>query len=419
MSVRPETVELVEGWLIPAALEQVDRVAALDLLRRLRVLGAVQSDAAGENEPVDVVLAVDGRERVLLVDDEQLVPGPRLSEFGPELCRALGVGMETLTHTFEDPHALPIIEDSDTEDSDDSDEGCVDCACGEEDAPGDVLVSRVVPSELPFLAHWVDSPLSHGHVDGWTLVQFEEPWTDLGENAFLTRELPAALLRGSAGDRSVEVLAARGLFPGIELRRLPDRTPTFDRNIVDHPIVEALSNPHLQPDSELLELLASPWFSEVEAATAAAALQTTVDAGWSARVLTALGFPPLAADVHEGRRSLAEVSSYAPERVEVSGVLSAMVASVVSYYDAPAEEVARRGVCGRLYARVTENPALLAAWVAGETALAAYLLDRAVDRGHRPGVRGLLALGGATLLADAGVGVALTIRRRLRRGVAG
>ena len=415
MTTAPETITLVQGWVVPAAHERVDAAAVLARLRTDDVLGAVQSDPVDADEPLDVVVATDDGGRVLVVDDGRLVPGERFEVVAARWCADLGVSLETDDHVFADPRHLPLVT-HDEDGADSSADGCVDCACGEvdPDAPGDLLLSRVVPSSLPMLAHHAGCGMLTGHVEGWNVALFDEMGVDLSDEGFLRSEVPAVLLTDTGARCYVEVLPTSGAFPGVQLTRQPDLEPTFSRNELDLDVVDGLSNPHLMPGSDLLELLDAEPFADLDPATVAAALQTRMDAGWSARVLTALGLPPAAADVHSGRRSLAEVSTSTPDRVEALPLLRALVSSTTRYHDAPAEEVARRGAYGRLYARLTDNLALSALLYATETAVGAVLLDKALGgRGPR-GRRALAGAAAATLLTDAVMGVALTVRKHRR-----
>lgn len=416
MSTAPETITLVQGWAVPAAHERVDAAAVLARLRTDDVLGAVQSDPVGADEPLDVVVATDGEGRVLVVDDGRLVPGERFEVVAARWCADLGVSLETDDHVFTDPRHLPLVAADEDPSEEASAGGCTDCSCGEvdPDAPGDLLLSRLVPSALPMLAHFAQCGLTTGHVDGWNVALFDEMGVDLSDEGFLRSEVPAVLLTDTGSRCYVEVLPGWGTFPGIQLTRQPDLEPTFSRNELDHDVVDGLSNPHLMDGSDLLELLATEPFVELDPATVAAALQTRMDAGWSARVLTALGLPPTAADVHSGRRTLAEVSTSTPDRVESVPLLRALASSTARYHDAPVEEVARRGTYGRLYARLTDSLPLSAALYATETAVAAVLLDRALGgRGSRGG-RTLAGAAAVTLLTDAVMGIALTVRKHGR-----
>ncbi|MGN0065749.1 MAG: hypothetical protein ACI379_16045 [Nocardioides sp.] len=412
-------VRAEQAWLHPAGTERFDASAALAYLRAAGVLAAVQAGAVEPGEPVDAVFLLDDDDRVIVVEDGTVTRGESISTFGPRMAAELGLGVETGEHQFTDPRQLAVVDADVTSDdeathdeaTDEEAGGCGDgCSCGSFDPtglPGDVLVSHKVDSFLPVLAHHAEAGLEHAWVDGWNVVRFDRACVDLSDDAWLPHEVPAAVLITDGETRYVEVLTGWGVFPGEMLTRLLDLTPTFTTAEVDHRFVPGLANLHLLPDSDLRRVLNSPHFRDRDAGAVAEALQSAPDEFWSARVLTTLGLPVLAADVHEGRSDLP-----AARRVEARSGLRSLFDSVVGYHEAGEEEVARRTPFGKAYAWVQARPAVAGTLYATETATAAVLLARANRPGRsrwaRTGVRTLAA----TLLLDAAMGVALRSRRR-------
>lgn len=199
---------------------------------------------------------------------------------------------------------------------------------------------------------------------------------------------------------------------GHALTREPDLMPAFTE--MEGPAMAALTNPHLAAGSDLHAVLAHPRFGDRDPLEVASALQSPMDDGWSARVLTALGLPALAADVHEGRAEVPDAVRVAPTSLGRS-----LVNTYLRYYDAPAEEVERRTAYGKLYDRIQRNPVATGVALSAETVVAVALLAAAVRPGRSPLARTTLLSGGVVGLLDAAAGVVLATRRfRGRRVVA-
>lgn len=412
-------VRAAQVWLHPGATRLFDAGAALAYLREARVLASVQAGPVEVGEPADAVLLLDDDDRLIVVGEDGVVTrGEALETFGPRMARDLALDVETAEQYFAAPGRLPVVEADDDPVPDEAHDetreeaqGCGgDCGCGAFDPtglPGDVLVSRRVDSFLPMVAHHAEAGLEHAWVEGWNVARFDRACVDLSDDAWLPHEVPAVVLITDGDTRYVEVLTGWGIFPGEMLTRLLDLTPTFTTDEVDHRFVPGLANLHLLPDSDLHRVLNSPHFRGRDKAAVAHALQSPPDAGWSARVLAALGLPTLAADVHEGRAELPGA-----RRVEARSGLRTLFDSVVGYHEAGEEEVSRRTPFGKAYAWVQARPAAAGAWYAAESATAATLLLRANRPGRSRGARAAVRAVAATLLLDAAVGVALRSRRR-------
>lgn len=385
------TVSAVRGWLHPRAGESVDTHRTLTVLRERGVLAGIQEAEAGVDDLCDLTLLVDDEGRLLVQTTAGVVGGPLLHDYAPELAEALGAAIE-IDGEFHDVDPLstdvgapgggegrdsgdmlPVDDESDFAEDftrDFPDELFVIGESG--DGVPDVLLTHLVPSALPQLARAVGSGLVAGHVDGWTLVQFDEDGLPVAEHGWLPGDLPVVHLTRVGDDRYVQVITAFGLrAPHVLLARHGDQVTTYGPDEVDPDLVDTLVDSHLAPASELHTLLESKHFAHVDARTLAEALQQPMDEQWVTGVLRALGLPTLAGDVLEGR---AQVPS--PTRVEHRSVLGSVGEMVLRYYDAPAEEVARRTPYGKAYAAVTATPRRVGATVAAESALAAWLLWR-------------------------------------------
>ena len=388
MSVTPAAVTLrpFHGYLHPAEGETVDLPAVLAHLRELQVLASVQSNAPARDEPCDLVLLLDDVDRIQVLREGKVSAGAPLTSFGPALAEALGLEVEIAGEFFDDPASL----------------------AQEWDHP-DVLLCRLVDSSLPFLAHrTVD--LVAGHVDGWTLIRFDRAGIDLDAHAWLPSDLPALLLSRDRASRTIQVVTRWNDLFGHTLSRSPSLTTTFEAEEISAAAAEALTFAPLSPDSDLSELLASEHFARADAAAVARALQSPMDERWTARVLAALDVPTLAAEVHEGR---AEIPGSTRVR-STSGVRS-LVDTVLRYYDAPPEEVARRTPYGKLYDRVQRHPVAAGAVIVTEVATSAALLAVGVRGRRSQAARTALVSGAAAGLLDAALSTALVVRRFSRR----
>lgn len=385
------TLRPLLGWIHPADGESVDPTAVLAHLRRNGIVGSVQSGAIGVDEPCAIVVLVDDVERVQVVRDGRVGAGPPVTSFAPTLARELEVEV--------------LLGDEFYGEVDDSDEDL-----HEDDEP-DVALCRVVDSSLPLLAHDL-GPLEAGQAEGWTLVRFDESWVEVDEHGWLGNELPLVVLRRSGRTREIQVVTRWTEQHGHALTREPDLMPAFTE--MEGPAMAALTNPHLAAGSDLHAVLAHPRFGDRDPLEVASALQSPMDDGWSARVLTALGLPALAADVHEGRAEVPDAVRVAPTSLGRS-----LVNTYLRYYDAPAEEVERRTAYGKLYDRIQRNPVATGVALSAETVVAVALLAAAVRPGRSPLARTTLLSGGVVGLLDAAAGVVLATRRfRGRRVVA-
>lgn len=379
------TLRPLLGWIHPADGEAVDAAAVLAYLRRHGVVGSVQSGAVGVDEPCTIVLLVDDVERVQVVRDGKVRAGSPLDTFGPTLARELDVELYVGDSQFGDVGA----------DDEDDDE-----------AP-DVALCRVVDSALPLLAHDL-GPLSASSVDGWTLVRFDTSWVDVDDHGWMGGDLPLVVLRRSGRTREIQVVTRWTEQHGHALTREPDLMPAFTE--MQGPAMAALTNPHLAADSDLRAVLSHPRFRHLDLLEVAMVLQSPMDEWWSGRVLTALGLPVLAADVHEGRDELPD-----PTRLGPTSLGRSFVDTVLRYHDAPAEEVARRTPYGKLYDRVQRHPIAAGATFTTEALASGALLAAAVRPGRGSLARTALLSAGIVGLVDASMGAVLAVRRFGRR----
>lgn len=384
------TLRPLLGWIHPADGESVDPTAVLAHLRRNGIVGSVQSGAVGVDEPCAIVVLVDDVERVQVVRDGRVGAGAPVTSFAPTLARELEVEV--------------LLGDEFYGEADGGDE-----ESHEDDEP-DVALCRVVDSSLPFLAHDL-GPLEAAQVDGWTLVRFDESWVEVDEHGWLGNDLPLVVLRRSGRTREIQVVTRWTEQHGHALTREPDLMPAFTE--MEGPAMAALTNPHLAVGSDLHAALTHPRFGDRDPLEVAAVLQSPMDDGWSARVLSVLGLPTLAADVHEGRAEMPEAVRITPTSLGRS-----LVDTFLRYYDAPAEEVARRTAYGRLYDRIQRHPVATGAAVSVETALAVAMLAAAVRPERGPLARTALLSGGVVGLLDAATSLVLATRRFRGRRVA-
>lgn len=386
MSVTPAAVTLrpFHGLLHPTDGEAVDVDAVLSHLRELQVLASVPATSPGVDEPCDLVLLVDDVDRVQVLRDGKVGAGAPLTSFAPALAEALRLEVEVAGEWFEDP------------------------ASADETAHPDVLLCRVVDSTLPLLAHDTAS-LRAGHVDGWTLIRFDEPGVALDEHGWLPGDLPAVLLTRHGPTRSIQVLTRWSDSFGRVLCRDQELTSTFTADEISPAAAEALTHGHLSPDSAVSEVLASPHFRGVDAVALSRALQSPMDEHWSARVLAVLGLPVLAAEVHEGR---AQVPS--PTRVRATSGLRSLIDTVLRHHDAPPQEVERRTPYGRFHDAVQRHPTAAGAVVVTEVVASAALLSAGVRRGRSPVARAALLSAAVATLLDASLAATLAARRFVR-----
>lgn len=369
------------GWIHPADGEAVDPAAVLAHLRRHGIVGSVQSGAVGVDEPCTIVVLVDDVERVQVVRDGKVGAGAPVTSFAPALARELEV--EVLLG--DELHGEVEPEDD------------------EIDETPDVALCRVVDSSLPLLAHHL-GPLDASHVDGWTLVRFEQEWVETDDHGWLAGDLPLVLLRRHGRTREIQVVTRWNDTAGHALTREPDLMPAFTE--MEGPAMAALTNPHLAAGSDLRAILAHPRFRHLDLLEVARALQSPMDDWWSGRVLIALGLPALAADVHEGRAEMPD-----PTHVGPTSLRRSLVDTVLRYYDAPAEEVERRTAYGKLYDTVQRHPVAAGAVLTTEAAASVAALAAAVRPGRGTLARTALLSGGVVGLLDATMGAALATRR--------
>lgn len=384
------TLHPLLGWIHPADGEAVDPAAVLAHLRRNGIVGSVQSGAIGVDEPCTIVVLVDDVERVQVVRDGKVGAGAPVTSFAPALARELDVEVLLGEEFYGDV-------DGDAEESD------------EDEAP-DVALCRVVDSSLPMLAHDL-GPLDVSHIEGWMLVRFEDSWIEVDEHGWLGNELPLVVLRRSGRTREIQFVTRSSEQHGHALTREPDLMPAFTE--MEGPAMAVLTNPHLAADSDLHAVLAHPRFRHLDTLKVAAVLQSPMDEWWSGRVLTALGLPVLAADVHEGRAEMPD-----PVRVTPTSLGRSLVDTYLRYFDAPAEEVERRTAYGRLYDRIQRHPVAAGVALTTEAVASAAALAAAVRPGRGTAARTALLSAGVVGLLDASMGAALATRRFRRRRLA-
>lgn len=409
----PAQFAVVHGAVWPREGGLVDVAAVREHLIRKGLVAALGEapgdDSLGESVPFSLLVrgGQDDAPRVALLaagrDGEPVaaVPGPWAHEAITDLVAHVAVDVElggvwwdaddaasdedddeasgdeasgdVETQAWDDPEPVDFVADDDllTDDLLDDEDDAPGPA-----VPGDVIVSHQAESGLPMLANGLGSGLWTAHTEGWTLTRCDEAWLNPGGEGWLPSELPVLQLkRSDETNRVVEVLTRMAQVESHLLRRHGDMTATVAPEILtavlDHPLVDALTNPHLADESDLHELLATKHFAHLDAHQVAAALQTPMDDRWSSRVLTALGAPALAGDVHEGRVDIASLPG--ARRFEVTSMLRAMGASVSRYYDAPEYEVASRTWVGRFYAALVRTPLRVALLMAIDIALVVAL----------------------------------------------
>lgn len=375
------TLRPLLGWIHPADGEAVDPAAVLAHLRRQGVVGSVQSGAIGVDEPCTIVVLVDDVERVQVVRDGKVGAGAPLTSFAPALARDLEVEVLLGDELY----------------------GEVDAAGDDTEEVPDVALCRTVASSLPLLAHDLGA-LDASTVEGWTLVRFEEEWVDLDEHGWLGSDLPLLVLRRNGRSREIQVVTRWHEPSGHALTREPDLMPAFTE--MEGPAMAVLTNPHLGADSDLRAVLAHQRFRHLDLLEVATVLQSPMDEWWSGRVLTALGLPVVAADVHEGRAELPD-----PTHVGTTSLGRSLVDTVLRYYDAPAEEVERRTAYGRLYDKVQRHPVAAGTVLTTEAVASGAMLAAAVRPGRGAAARTALLSAGVVGLLDATMGAVLAARR--------
>lgn len=235
----------------------------------------------------------------------------------------------------------------------------------------DVLLGRLDHEMLPLLAHHVGSPLRWDHLeDGFVLVRFEERGAQLQEEAFLSDELPVVALTTVGGQRYCSVLVQSGLLPGQTLTRQEPWVPTYGSEVA-HPelraALPALDELHLTPEEAVTALVDSPHLPGCDEGALRAALVSPADDEWSGRVLSALGLPTLAAEVHEGR------SPFAGTYVAPQKALPTVAAAVRGAIPRTADEMRKHGRAGHLVAASLTRPTLALVWILPQLLLALAL----------------------------------------------
>lgn len=184
---------------------------------------------------------------------------------------------------------------------------------------------------MPLLARRIGCAVDVTTVDGWSLVRPVNGWAQMHRHRFTDTEVPAVALTVIGGTRYVAVLPTPGYLPGDSLTRLaPWRSPLTAADVAHLPdsdraatesVLAWFADPQVEPDNALERLRADGF--DLDAAAVGSALQSAPDAQWSVRVLSALGLPTLAADVHEGRAELPDAVRVAPGglRTALAGVL--------------------------------------------------------------------------------------------------
>ena len=308
------------GWLHPDPSRAVDLAVVTTLLAGWGVVAAVRSgeDVVGQSREVVALTTPDGYVARMLPGGP-LERGPSVFDLAASLVEATGlaVGLGDVSVAPEDEPGLGLDELLNADEP--------------SDEPTDVLLTRADPDTLPLLARRIGCAVDVATVDGWTLVRPVARSAQMHRHRFSDADVPAVVLTVIGGTRYVAVLPTAGYLPGHTLTRLaPWRSPLAASDVAHLPdsdraatesILAWFADPQVEPDNAL-ELLRADGF-DLDAATVGAALQSDADEQWSVRVLSALGLPTLAADVHEGRAELPDAVRVAPGglRTALAGVL--------------------------------------------------------------------------------------------------
>ncbi|WP_162598724.1 hypothetical protein [Nocardioides gilvus] len=277
--------------------------------------------------------------------------------------------------------------------------------------PPDVLLARLDPDLLPMLARDVGCPFIWERAEGYVVVAFEEPSATLHEHGFTKPELPVVALSLIGGRRHLSVLLARGVLPGTTLSRQEHWALTQAPETVEEPAMRAMLDEfavrHVTPEAVIEALLESPHLPHAEEMLLREALVAPDDEHWSARVLTALGLPTHAADIHEGRAILA-----APARVEPQGLKEVLRSALGERGSADEEEWSRRGLGGRLQLALLRFPVLTVVVILLELALAGFMTNWLLGTDERPWWYWLGWVTVLALVVDAVADTVLLLRRR-------
>lgn len=238
--------------------------------------------------------------------------------------------------------------------------------------PPDVLLGRLDPDLLPLLARDTGCPFVWERADDLLVVAFEEPTATLHEHGFTKAELPVAALSLIGGRRHVSLLLTRGVLPGTTLSHPEPWTLSHSPEDVSDPALRAAcaewAELHATPESTIAALLDSPYLPHADEALLREALASPDDDHWSARVLTALGLPSHAADVHEGRVTLSS-----SQRVEPQSLRAVLRTAVGAGPRAGEERWRAQGPISRLQLAFIRFPALSVVMILLEVALAVFV----------------------------------------------
>lgn len=173
-------------------------------------------------------------------------------------------------------------------------------------ASGEVLMARMSPETLDQVLRvgtTVSDVALHEHGE-WTVARFDPKGVE-PSSGWPAEELPAVWLQGTDQRHIVVVVDNAGEeTDDVFLGRWRAPEPVLDMDLVTDEariLLEHLQNPHLGPHGGLADLVAMPFFADVDPVALSAELQSDMDDFWSSRVLKAMGLPTIAADIHEGR----------------------------------------------------------------------------------------------------------------------
>lgn len=389
----------LDGWFRPWPDRSVEPVDVAAALRAAGISGAVgAADSAGD---LPVVLVAQGTHPAVVPGTERLLVDA-LTEVAEATSGAIMVTDEQMLVT---PPSMEETWEA-VLDSDEAPEPAVS-------NPPDVLLARLDPDLLPMLARDVGSPFEWERADGFLVVRFEEPSAALHEHGFTKAELPVVTLSLIGGRRWVNVLLARGVLPGLILSCQEPWALTHAPETVEDPalrtVLDELAERHATPEATIEALLGSPHLPDADETTLRAALAAPDDEQWSARVLTALGLPIHAADLHEGRTALSD-----PHRVEPQSLRTILRKAVGADRLTDEERWREHGLVGRLQLALIRFPVLTVVVVLLELALAGFIVEWLLSTDERPWWYWFGWVTVTALVVDAVADTVLLVRRRGR-----
>ncbi|MFC6154093.1 hypothetical protein [Nocardioides yefusunii] len=285
-------------WLRPRHDRRLDDVDVEHWVRENQVVAALSVTPVRTGDPVMLQVAIDADDptsAVAVLRDGVPTPGPQL---------------EMLAHTLSETFDVTVENDAMILVAGDESSGP---ASWWEHEPlriadvGDVVLSRLEREYVGIESKASGTPLVTGALHGWTVRHADGPSPMLWKAAS-KKDLPVVrLVRDSAGRRRVVLEPDQHEPTWVELQHLPAlRVPLASH--LEEGLLSTLLDPHLSGSSGVRRVVASPHFAEVSSDALAAAVQSEPDAFWSARVLSVLGLPTEAADVHEARTTLAALT---------------------------------------------------------------------------------------------------------------